>query len=130
MANFADIVVKDADGLDVTYVAQVRAGGDGTKAVWADTRNPVGILRPTFSASVKENGTGTARRVTWEHRVPQITTMADNTYIVRDNIIAQGTVVLPLRVPEEALEDSVILQTNLLSSTLIRSILGSGYNAV
>lgn len=129
MANFADIVVKDAAGLDVIYTAQVRAGGDGSKAVWADTRNPVGILRPTFSVSVKENGTGTARRVTWEHRVPQVVSM-DNTFIVRDTIIAQGTVVLPQRVAEEALEDSVALHTNLLSSALIRAILGSGYNAV
>lgn len=129
MANFADIVVKDADNQDVTYVAQVRAGGDGSKAVWADTRNPVGILRPTFSISVKENGTGTARRVTWEHRVPQIATMADNTYIVRDNIVAQGTVILPQRVKDENLEEAVILQTNLLSSALIRDILSTGYNA-
>lgn len=129
MANFADIVVKDANGTDITYVAQVRAGGDGSKAVWADTRNPVGIYRPTFSISVKENGTGTARRVTWEHRVPQGVTM-DNTFVVRDNVVAQGTVILPQRVSEEALEDSVILQTNLLSSALIRSILGTGYNAV
>lgn len=130
MANFADIVVKDANGLDVTYVAQVRAGGDGTKAVWADTRNPVGIYRPTFSVSVKENGTGTARRVTWEHRVPQAIPMPDNTFVVRDNIIAQGTVVLPQRVEDEILENAAVLQTNLLSSALIRTILGSGYNAV
>lgn len=130
MANFADIVVKDADGQDITYVAQVRAGGDGSKAVWADTRNPVGIFRPTFSVSVKENGTGTARRVTWEHRVPQLISNADNTYVVRDTIVAQGTVVLPQRVNDNILEDSAVLQTNLLSSALIRSILGSGYNAV
>lgn len=130
MANFADIVVKDANGLDITYVAQVRAGGDGTKAVWADTRNSVGIYRPTFSVSVKENGTGTARRVTWEHRVPQVIAMPDNTFVVRDNIIAQGTVVLPQRVEDEALENAAVLQTNLLSSALIRTILGSGYNAV
>lgn len=130
MANFADIVVKDANGLDITYVAQVRAGGDGSKAVWADTRNPVGIFRPTFSVSVKENGTGTARRVSWEHRVPQLTSMPDNTYIVRDTIVAQGTVILPQRVYEEALENAAVLQSNLLSSALIRSVLGSGYNAV
>lgn len=129
MANFADIVVKDANELDVTYAAQVRAGGDGSKAIWADTRNPVGIYRPTFSVSVKENGTGTARRVTWEHRVPQ-GVMADNTYVVRDNVVAQGTIILPQRVSEAALEDSAILLTNLLASPLIRAILGSGYNAV
>lgn len=130
MANFADIVVKNSAGLDITYVAQVRAGGDGSKAVWVDTRNPIAILRPSFSISTKENGTGTARRVTWEHRVPEVTTMADNTYIVRDTVVASGSVLLPSRIAESSLEDSVIVQTNLLASGLIREILGSGYNAV
>lgn len=130
MANFADIVVKDSSNSDVTYVAQVRAGGDGSKAVWVDTRNPVAILRPSFSISTKENGTGTARRVTWEHRVPMVTTMADNTYIVRDTIVATGSTLLPSRVAEQDLENSVVLQTALLNSSLVKEILGSGYNAV
>lgn len=130
MANFADIVVKDSNGTDVTYVAQVRAGGEGSKAVWVDTRNPIAILRPSFSVSTKENGTGTARRVTWEHRVPVVTAMPDNTFVVRDTVVASGTTLLPSRVTEEALEDSVVLQTALLNSSLIKEILGSGYNAV
>lgn len=130
MANFADIVVKDFAGFDVTYVAQVRAGGDGSKAVWVDTRNPIAILRPSFSVSTKENGTGTARRVTWEHRVPVVTATPDNTYIVRDTVVASGTTLLPSRVMEDELVNSIALQTALLSSNLIKEILGSGYNAV
>lgn len=130
MANFADIVVKDMHGTNVTYVAQVRAGGDGSKAVWVDTRNPVAIYRPSFSISTKENGTGTARRVTWEHRVPSLVQLPDNTYITRDTIVANGTVILPSRTDENALKDSVVQQVNLLASGLITEILRTGYNAV
>lgn len=130
MANFADIVVKDSTNTDVTYVAQVRAGGDGSKAVWVDTRNPVAIYRPSFSISTKENGTGTARRVTWEHRVPNLIAQPDNTFVVRDTIVASGTVVLPSRVSEDTLEDSVVQQVNLLASALVTEILSTGYNAV
>lgn len=130
MANFANIVVKDAANTDVTYVATSRSPGDGIAAVWTDTRNPVGIYRPTLKVSCKDNGTGTARRVTWEHRVPQAIPQIDNTFIVRDTIISSGTCVIPLRVSEGDLHDATVITANLLEDPLLIDILSTGFNAV
>lgn len=130
MANFANIVVKNAANVDVTYVATSRSPGDGISAVWTDTRNPVGIFRPTFKVSCKDNGTGTARRVSWEHRVPELTEQMDNTFIVRDTIISSGTRVVPLRISEEKLNDAAVITANLLEAPLLIDILSTGFNAV
>lgn len=130
MANFANIVVKDAANNNVTYVATSRSPGDGIAAVWTDTSNPVGIYRPTLKVSCKDNGTGTARRVAWEHRVPQPVIQPDNSIIVRDTIISSGTCVIPLRIDDSALHNATVITANLLEAPLLIDILSTGFNAV
>jgi len=126
----SNITVKDITNVDVTYVALQRAAGDGSFAVWSDTREEIPIFRPTFKLSTKSNGPGTARRVSIDYRVPQLLQQPDNSFVVRDTLIFTVSGIVPTRIAEDELEKAVALFTNLLKNSQVTDSLTTGQTPI
>lgn len=135
MPSMASITVKKADGTtDITYDQITAAGGDAVPAVWrqdtgASAGLPVG-LRASLKVSSKWNGPKTARQVMYEFVLPYAVQDSTTTlYTAKDRVVASGVITLPQAIPAATLNESVQL-VNLLSSTLIKSVLQAGYAPV
>jgi len=130
MPSMANITVKAANGTtDVVYTAMAPSSGDGVPAVW---RNEAGGSATAFKATLtlasKFNGPKTVRRLSGTFQLPQVATDSTTTLsTVVNTVPVNFSFALPIEVPQTIIDEAVHQCTNLLSSTLVRDALKSGY---
>lgn len=130
MPNMANITVKKADGTtDVTYTALVSAAGDKAAARWQNTAlGSSPNLQPYLTVVSRFNGPRTVRRVDGEFGF-QSTYVDSSTSQTVIKAIPGGTFSFtrPLEADDTAAAEAAAQFANLLASTLIKSVLASGY---
>lgn len=132
MPTMANITVKKYDGVtDIVYDALSSSGGDGSPAVWRqDTGAVAGLpvgLRRAFQVQTTWNGPKSARQVKYRFTAPYATQDSTTTlYSAKDRVVAEGIITVPQGIPASEINEAVQL-VNLLASTLIKSVVTSGY---
>jgi len=130
MPQMADIVVKKADNTtNVTFVAKVPSSGDKVACVWSqDAASVYRNQRPVVSALTQWNGPRTARRERVACDWPIVRTINGVPEVVH-RIPAEFTAAIPSGLTDAEASEFVAQFTNVLSSALMRQILGEGYAA-
>lgn len=130
MPQMADIVVKKADNTtNVTFVAKVPSSGDKTSSVWTqDAASTYRNQRPVVSALTQWNGARTARRSRVTCDWPIVRTVNGNPEVVH-RVPGEFTAAIPAGLTDSEAAEFVAQFTNILSSTLMRAIVGEGYAA-
>ncbi len=134
MPSMANLTVKKADTTtDIVYDAIVSAGGDGVHAVWrqdtgADAGLPVG-LRPTFKVSTKWNGPKTARVVNVEYVYPYATDDTTTSRFTSNDrvVVTSNGMTFPQGVPAAVLSEAAHQFANLMATSLMKSVMATGY---
>lgn len=130
MAAIANIVVKKNDGTtDITYSAVVGSGGDKSPAIWRSTS--VGYAsghQPEVKMSARPNGAGNGRRVDINYVYPMLLTDGNTGLTtVTTKATATVSVFVPADMQTVDVDEAVSQMVNLLSSTLFKSSLKSGF---
>lgn len=131
MPQAANITVKKHNGsTDVVYELQTPSAGDSFPARWVETTlSTIRGHRPTLEVRSQYNGPRTARRINGNLKYPIIST-ASGVETKKGDIILDFSALVPLDVSDAEVNEAMFQGTNLLSSTLIRSSLTSGYAPV
>jgi hypothetical protein len=130
MPNLANITIKKANGsTDVTYSGIVAAAGDNSPALLRDSANGDSpAFQPAFSVRSKWNGPRTARRVEGSFVYHHTAVSEDDG---QTKLIASFPITFVATVPQNApsaVADEAAAQfANLMASTLIKSVVSTGY---
>lgn len=130
MPQMADVIVKKADETtNTTYSQVVPSAGDKSPAVWKN--NSVGSApahKPTVRCTSRTNGTNTARRVDLTLLYPQLATDSSGTVSVVNTLKVDVVAYVPQGMPQTDIDEGVAQACNFIASTLIKSVLKSGYS--
>lgn len=130
MPNMADIVVKKSDGTtNVTYVALSPSAGDKTPAQWRiESIGTVPGNRPSFVVSSKYSADRQARIVEGKLTFPETFTDTSTGIVstrLRESF--QFTSIIRMDASDVTTAEMVAQAANLISSTLVQSVLRTGY---
>lgn len=130
MPTMANITVKKADGTtDVVYNAMAPSSGDGVPAVWrAEAVASTAAFKPRLECRTRWNAAKTARRVDAYFVLPitQTDTASGITTVI-GQVPLNLSVVMPVNANDSIVAEAAAQSTNLMVSTLFRSILTSGF---
>lgn len=128
MPAMADIIVKDAAGADVTYVAAVPSAGDRSPAKWvANALSTIAGFRPWFSMASRDNGSKTGRQFDFAYGFPLVATINGvETRVGTVPITSSG--LFPTNVDASIPADAFVQFGNLMASTLARAAVEAGYS--
>lgn len=130
MPQIANITVKKNDGTtDVIYTAVVPSAGDKSPAIWRN--QSVGSAaghQPQVQMTSRANGLGTARRVELTGTYGSLVTGSDGKVNVGDRVIVQMSAVIPLSMPTSDVNEAVSQLLNVLSSTLVKDSVKTGFS--
>lgn len=128
MPTMADITIKKADGTtDVVYKAKGASAGDSIPANWTlDAASTYRNLRPEAKITTRWNGPRTARRIDFSLKMPVVREI-DGVDTRTDDTIMSVSVIIPQRMTDAEVSEIAAQGANLLKSTLIQSVLNSGY---
>lgn len=132
MPAMANITVKKADGTtDIVYTALTPSSGDRTKAVWrVESIGTIAGNRPVLEVSSKATANGQARIVEGKLMYPETFTDTTTGIIsVRLRDIGSFTTTIDIRGVDATHNELAAQFANLLKSTLIQSVIASGFNA-
>lgn len=132
MATAANITVKKHDGTtDVTYVVVSGSPGDRMPAVFRqDAFAAVQGNRPVFTVQAKPTQNG-QRVVEWKLVFPELVTdSTTGVTSVRVKNIHSGAFTLDSKSTDASIAECAAQSANLLKSTLMQSVLASGYSPV
>lgn len=132
MPQAANLVVKNAAGVDKTFALNTPAPGYGQPAEWALKEGANASVFPTWTASAdRTTKAGAAtRHVRVKFRSPAYYT--DPTTGLPVKTVAfefNGTIAVPEAFPETAKDDSVAFATNLFASALNKAMIRDGLPA-
>lgn len=132
MANATNLTIKKADGTtDVTYTVMIASGGDKSPTVWQElSASALPVARPSLQCESAWNGAKTARRVNMRFEYPyQVTDSAGNTTIINREL---GTVtwIQPQDIPDSVAAEAAAEFANLMATSLIKSVMATGYAPV
>lgn len=130
MPSMADLSVKMADGTtDVVYNALAPSSGDRTAAQFRqEAASPVAANRPTFTVSSKASANGKARIVEYSFSYPATYTDAStNITSVLASVKSSGSFIFSKDISDVVLSEAAAQLAHVLDSTLIQSVLKSGY---
>lgn len=130
MPQIANITVKKNDGTtDVIYTAVVPSAGDKSPAIWRNqTVGSAAGHQPQVQMTSRANGTGTARRVELTGTYGSLVTGSDGKVNVGDRVIVQMSAVIPLSMPTADVNEAVSQLLNVLSSTLVKDSVKTGFS--
>lgn len=128
MPNMADITIKKADNTtNVVYVACQPANQQEPALFRQNAFSARAANRPTFTImSRKSSANAQTQRLEVRFNFPILATV-DGVEVVKDNIPFTGQFTIPLKISDNDLTEAVAQYTNLLSSSLVRSVLASGF---
>lgn len=129
MPNMADITVKNAAAADVVYVSAMPSAGDKSPARWSqNAASGITGFRPSLEIVTRSNADQSVRRAEWNFRFPVTYTDSTTGKVVLDApIVSTGVIFLPASLDTTSWNEAFVQLGNLLSSTLIRSVVQTGY---
>jgi hypothetical protein len=129
MAQIANITVKKNDGTtDVVYTAVVPSAGDRTPAIWRNqTVGTAAAHRPEFALKSFNSGDNKQRRVQVDAMYPTLATDSQGKVNAVDKVSMTVTFSIPKGMPDVDVNEAVSQLTNVLSSTLSKDSIKSGY---
>lgn len=133
MPTMANITVKAADGTtDVVYSAIQPAAGDKSPAIWrVEAIGSIAGNRPTFTIEAKPTLDKKARVVDFSLSYPEtFTNTTTGVTAVRLRDIFKGTCIIQMDAEDTTNVECCAQGANLLTSTLIQSVLRSGFAPV
>lgn len=129
MPQMANIVVKDDQNADVTFVALTPSSGDTTQAQWrADALGSTPAFAPAVAVKAQFNGPKTARTVSVNGIFPVTRTVGGVEDIVAKQPFSVSTLV-PLNISTAQAKRHAKIIGNLVAATLMQEMLTSGYSA-
>lgn len=132
MPSITDLTVKKNDGTtDIVYTGIQPSSGDATPAVWrCGTIGTAQAHRPELRVSAREAMKGLKRVVRGTYKYPQIATNSTTgvTSII-DLVSADVTFTFHKSIAQTDINEAAAQFTNLLVTSLMRSILQTGYSA-
>lgn len=128
MPQISDITVKKADEMtDVVYNAVVASAGDKSPAIFkAMAAGTTGASRPELRVSSSPNRARTTRVVECTYVYPTVQTVGGVSTIPHRTLV-DVRVTVPQGAPDVDTTEAVNQAINLLGSSLMRSVLSSGY---
>ena len=131
MPQMSDITVKKNDGTtDLVYVQQTASAGDKSPAVWKGTSTLAPLFRPELRVQSEWNGPRTARRVTGVFVYPFTATGSDGRQVITDKEVGRFELTVPQGVSTSETDEAASQYAHLIASTLIKSVLKTGYAPV
>lgn len=130
MPTMANITVKKADGTtDVTYTALNAASGDRSVAKWrVESIGTIAGNRPIMEVSSKASQNGQYRIVEGKLTYPETVTDSTTGIIsVKSRELFSFTSTIDLTSADAVIAEMAAQAANLLKSTLLQSVLTSGY---
>jgi hypothetical protein len=130
MTTAANITVKKADGTtDIVYTLLSGSGGDTSPALWrSETASGTIGQRPTFQIVSKWNGPKTARRIDLSGSFPSVFTNSSTGQTeVQGKIPFTASFAVPVNISSTDLGEAAAQLCNLISSTMAKSSVSTGY---
>lgn len=130
MPILSNITVKKYDGTtDAVYVGISSASADGVPSEHQlQTGFPIPATRPTIRTSSRNNGKGTARRVSVSGKYPlSYTDAATGRVVVSGSVPCEFSIVLPQDADPVVVREAHSQFTKFLSSTAMRDVFDTGY---
>lgn len=131
MPSATNLTVKDgaATPADKTFTLYSPAAGDGGVATWALKEGAVANAFPTFTAGSTKTSKG--RQLKTKLVVPIVYTDSQSNMpmVIADRFEVNVTVAVPDSVPEARRDDCAAFAVNLLSHTLVKSMIRDGLPA-
>lgn len=129
MPAMANITVQNAAAANVTFTAATPSAGDRVPAVWRqNAASEIIGFRPTLQVTTRDNAKRNGRVFECVFKYPVFMTDAGSgrkVLLATVPFSIQGT--LPTNVDAAIVNDAFVQLSNLLSSTLIRSVAAEGY---
>lgn len=127
MPSMANITAKNAADADVVFNAMSPSSGNGTAAIWRpESIGDASAFRPVFEVRTSDNGPKTARSLTANIKFPYTITV-DGAPVVVHTVPFSLTGTLPKAVPDTFYDDVAAYLASLLSSSLFKEVVTSGY---
>lgn len=127
MPSMANITVKNKAGSDVVYVASVPSAGDKSPARWTfEASSAIIGFRPTLEVVTRSNSARNGRIVEVNGTYPIVETV-DGRLTVSARVPFKLLTTAPTNVDSALAEDAFVQFGNLIVSTLMRSVFGTGY---
>lgn len=128
MPTQVNITVKKYDATtDVTYVATAAASADGVAAEYQNqTGFAIPATRPTFKLSTRNNGKGTARRVSASFKWPLAYTDPNGRLVLNGSVPGEFSMVLPQDVDPLIVREAHQQFVKLLASIPVRDTMDTG----
>lgn len=131
MPNMANVTIKKWDlATDQVLTAVAPASGEGGTARWrAEGTATAPAFMPTVEVSTRFNGPKTARRIDLSIVFPYAVTDVNTglTRVVDRCVFKNGSLVVPLAVPQTVANEFNALVFGFISSPMWREIVKSGY---
>lgn len=130
MSTMANITVKKADGTtDVIYVAATPSAGDKIAAVWTQNAfSGIQGFRPRLDLATQDNSAGTIRQARVKFDYPSIYTDTNTSLQKKLGSVGfDGTLYMPKSLTTTEWKEAWAQLGNLLSSTLVRDSIESGF---
>lgn len=129
MPTLVNLTVKKYDGTtDVTYVPVSAASSDGVFAEYHNVSGfPIPATRPSFKVSTRNNGKGTARRISCVFRWPLFYTDPNGKVVTSGSVPGEFSIVLPQDVDPSVVREAHQQFAKLIASSLMRDTMDQGY---
>lgn len=130
MPQATNITVKNAANADVVFNVVTPSGGDNTPAIWELTAAGTSSLsRPRAEMLSRPNADKSARKVISTLAVPYVVTdsVTGLQKVAANVVFRNGEMTAPRAVPDTLIADAVAYWAGLVSSTLWKDSLKSGY---
>lgn len=130
MPQAADIIVDNGALVSKTFILVTAAAGDGGMAEWALKEGLISTAFPTFTA-VATKTNNKSRKLQLKLKVPaSFTDAATGQTLITAATEMNVTFSVPNSFPESMKDDHVAYATNLLNTTLVKSMIRDAYGAV
>lgn len=126
MPQIANIVVKNASNVDVTFTTQAGSTSDKQPAVYQNVASSaVRSNRQKVEIEAHDNGNGTSRVTTVNVRIPYVQTV-DGVEKIVDYQSYKLVSSQPKRIPENLLVDGSAVACNIFAHAQVKSTLAEG----
>lgn len=132
MPSLANITVKKNDGTtDITYTGVTPSSGDKTAAAWkSQTVGSAPAHQPEFRLASRDADMGKKRALRSTYSYPQIATNTTTSLTsVVDRAMASTDWNFPKSMSQTDINEFVSQYANLLTATLVKDCVKSGYSA-
>lgn len=129
MPQAANIVVKNASGVDKTFTLLTPAAGYGQTAEWALKEGATSVAYPTFGLAASKTQNRSRKTVVKARKPATYSSVSTGLPVVSSSMEFNGSVSVPDDFPDDQKDDAIAYFTGLFASALAKACARDGLPA-